>query len=177
LIAHTPRVFISKYRITLILSLYINWYLYSTINKLNLLVYPRNQMKYLKFYNLQTCNFFVYTNATGSCFCFYFTNVKNFDKAEGTMNCGNKLALHQYKVEILLNPWWVIIRCAAVCCFITKYIIAVYFCTRLTFVCFMELLLSEFLLLLFVLALMLVCFISDLDFVPSALSKFFTFVK
>ena len=84
LIAHTPRVFISKYRITLILSLYINWYLYSTINKLNLLVYPRNQMKYLKFYNLQTCNFFVYTNATGSCFCFYLTNVKNFDKAEGT---------------------------------------------------------------------------------------------
>jgi len=95
----------------------------------------------------------------------------------GSVNCGIKLALHQYKVEILLNPWWVIIRCAAVGCLITKYIIAVYFCTRLILVCFMELLLSEFMLFLFVLALMLVCFISDLDFVPSALSKFFTLVK
>ena len=35
------------------------------------------------------------------------------------------------KVEILLYPWWVIIRCAAVGCLITKYIIAVYFCTCL----------------------------------------------
>ena len=82
LIAHTPIVFISIYRITLILSLYINWYLYSTINKLHLLVYPENQMKYLKVYNLQTCNLLIYTNATGSCFCFYFANVKNFDNAE-----------------------------------------------------------------------------------------------
>ena len=82
LIAHTPIVFISIYRITLILSLYINWYLYSTINKLYLLVYPGNQMKYLKVYNLQTCNLLIYTNATGSCFCFYFANVKNFDNAE-----------------------------------------------------------------------------------------------
>jgi hypothetical protein len=24
----------------------------------------------------------IYTNATGSCFCFYFANVKNFDNAE-----------------------------------------------------------------------------------------------
>jgi hypothetical protein len=56
----------------------INWYLYSTINKLYLLVYPGNQMKYLKVYNLQTCNLLIYTNATGSCFCFYFANVKNF---------------------------------------------------------------------------------------------------
>ena len=83
LIAHTPIVFISIYRITLILSLYINWYLYSTINKLYLLVYPGNQMKYLKVYNLQTYNLLIYTNATGSCFCFYLTNVKNFDNAEG----------------------------------------------------------------------------------------------
>jgi hypothetical protein len=57
-------VFISIYRITLILSLCINWYLYSTINKLYLLVYPGNQMKYLKVYNLQTCNLLIYTNAT-----------------------------------------------------------------------------------------------------------------
>jgi hypothetical protein len=73
--------FITGHLLTL-LSLYINWYLYSTINKLYLLVYPGNQMKYLKVYNLQTCNLLIYTNATGSCFCFYYANVKNFDNAE-----------------------------------------------------------------------------------------------
>ena len=67
----------SLHRIILILSLCINWYVYSTINKLYLLVYQGNQMTYLKVYYLQT-------NATGCCFCFYFTNVKNFDKTEGT---------------------------------------------------------------------------------------------
>jgi hypothetical protein len=41
-------------------------------------------MKYLKVYNIQTCNLFIYTNATGSWFCFYFTNAKKFDNAEGT---------------------------------------------------------------------------------------------
>ena len=73
----------SLHRIILILSLYINCYLYSTINKLYLLVYQGNQMTYLKVYNLQTCNLLIYTNATSG-FCFYFTNVKNFDKTEGT---------------------------------------------------------------------------------------------
>ena len=73
----------SLHRIILILSLYINWYLYSTINKLYLLVYQGNQMTYLKVYNLQTCNLLIYTNATSG-FCFYFTNVKNFDKTEDT---------------------------------------------------------------------------------------------
>ena len=68
----------------------------------------------------------------------------------GPVKCGSTLAMDQYKV---------------------------YFSTRLTLVCFMELLLTEFLLFLFMFALMLVCFISELDFVPSALSKFFTFVK
>jgi len=47
-------------------------------------VYAWNQTKYLIVYNLQICNLFVYTNATGSCFCFYFINVKNFDNATGT---------------------------------------------------------------------------------------------
>ena len=74
----------SIYRITLILSVYSNWYLYGTINKVFMCVYAWNQTKYLIVYNLQICNLFVYTNATGSCFCFYFINVKNFDNAIGT---------------------------------------------------------------------------------------------
>ena len=41
-------------------------------------------MKYLKFYNIQTCNLFIYNNATVSWFCFYFTNAQNIDNAEGT---------------------------------------------------------------------------------------------
>jgi hypothetical protein len=56
-------------------------------------------MKYLKFYNIQTCNLFIYNNATVSWFCFYFTNAQNFDNAEGTksVKCGSKLALDQKK--------------------------------------------------------------------------------
>ena len=66
--------------------------------------------------------------------------------------------------------------CAAVGYVITKYIITVCLCPRLTLVCFMEFLLSEFLYF-YLFALMLVCFISDLGFVPTALSKFYTFMK
>jgi hypothetical protein len=44
-----------------------------------LFVYTWNQTKYIQTYTL-----FVYTNATGSCFCFYFINVDNFDNAAGT---------------------------------------------------------------------------------------------
>ena len=74
----------SIYRITLILSVYRNWYLHGTINKLFMFVYTWNQTKYLIVYNLQICNLFVYTNATGSCFCFYFINVNKLDNAAGT---------------------------------------------------------------------------------------------
>jgi hypothetical protein len=49
-----------------------------------LLAYQGNKMTYLNVYYLQTCNLLIYTNATGSCFCIYFTNVKNFDNDEGT---------------------------------------------------------------------------------------------
>ena len=84
LVAYTPTVFNSIYRITIILSLCINWYLYSTMTKLYLLVYTGNQRNYLNVYSIQTCNLFLYTNATGSCFCFYFINVKNFHHTEGT---------------------------------------------------------------------------------------------
>ena len=59
-------------------------YLYGIINKLFLFVYTWNQTKYLIVYNIQTYTLFVYTNATGSCFCFYFINVENFDNAAGT---------------------------------------------------------------------------------------------
>ena len=60
----------SIYRITLILSVYRNWYLYGTINKLFMFVYTWNQTKYLIVYNLQICNLFVYTNATVVVFVF-----------------------------------------------------------------------------------------------------------
>ena len=60
----------SIYRITLILSVYRNWYLYGTINKLFMFVYTWNQTKYLIVYNLQICNLFVYTNATAVVFVF-----------------------------------------------------------------------------------------------------------
>lgn len=82
LIDNTPTVFNCRYGITLILSLYRNWYLYSTVN--DLLMQTGNKQKYLNVQNFQSCNLLVCTNAIDSCFCCYFLNVKNFDKAEDT---------------------------------------------------------------------------------------------
>ena len=84
LVAYSPAVFNFIYRITLILSLCISLYLYSTMNKLYLLVYTGNQRNYLNVYSIQTFNLFIYTNATGICFCFNLTKVKNFHHTEGT---------------------------------------------------------------------------------------------
>ena len=54
------------------------------MNKLYLLVYTGNQRNYLNVYRIQTCNLFIYTNATGICFCFNLTKVKNVHHTEGT---------------------------------------------------------------------------------------------
>ena len=82
--AYTTTVFNIRYRITLIISLYRNWYLHSTINKVYLLEYTGNQKKSVIVYNIQTYNLLVYTNATGNCFCFYCIHVKNYGHAECT---------------------------------------------------------------------------------------------
>jgi hypothetical protein len=82
--AYTTTVFNIRYRITLIVSLYRNWYLHSTINKVYLLEYTGNQKKSVIVYNIQTYNLLVYTNATGNCFCFYCIHVKNYGHAECT---------------------------------------------------------------------------------------------
>jgi hypothetical protein len=75
----------------------------------------------------------------------------------GPVKYGSQLVLHQYNFEMLFDH-----RCISF-----DHIITVYLSPSLTLVCSMEFLFSEFLFFFSMLALVLVCFISDLDVLPS----------